>query len=297
MHCLISGGSGFIGSALCRSLVADGHRVTVLTRNSARARPRLPAEVHLIERVDDMDDAADAVVNLAGQNLASGRWTHARKHEFLASRIGVTKHLVRWMAAEERKPGVLVSGSAVGWYGPSGDEPLDEDAESGEDFSAHLCRDWENEARVAEGLGVRVCMLRTGIVLDRDGGALKQMLPPFRLGIGGPMGDGRQWMSWIARADLVALIRWLIDRGDVRGPVNGTAPTPVRNADFAGALGRALGKPAGLRTPGFALKLLFGEMADILLTGQRVVPNRALAGGFAFRYAELAPALEAILAT
>ena len=294
MHCLISGGSGFIGSALCRSLVADGHRVTVLTRNSARARRRLPAEVHLIERLDAAT-AVDAVVNLAGENLASGRWTAARKHEFVASRIGTTKHLIRWIEAEEQRPRVLVSGSAVGWYGALGDEVVSEDDEWGDDFSAHLCRDWEAEARSAEPLGVRVCVLRTGIVLDRDGGALAQMLLPFRLGFGGPLGSGRQWMSWVARADLVSLIRWLIDNESASGPFNGTAPVPVTNAEFAQTLARTLQRPALLRMPAFALKLLLGEMADIVLTGQRVVPKRATGMGFAFRYPQLAPALAAIL--
>jgi hypothetical protein len=190
---------------------------------------------------------------------------------------------------------VLVSGSAVGWYGPRDDEELGEDAEPGGDFSAQLCRGWEAEAIKAEALGLRVCRVRTGIVLDAGGGALAKMLPPFRFGIGGRMGDGRQWMSWIARADLVAMIRWLIDSDAASGAFNGTAPAPETNAGFARALGRALHRPAALPTPAFALRLLFGEMADLLLTGQRVVPRRALAQGFAFRFPRLGPALEAIV--
>jgi uncharacterized protein (TIGR01777 family) len=295
MHYLITGGSGFIGSALCRSLTADGHRVTVLTRNIARARQRVPDAALLIDRLDFAQDV-DAVVNLAGENLADGRWTAARKREFLASRIGTTKRLLDWIARRDRAPAVLVSGSAIGWYGPRGDEELDEDAEIGTDFSAHLCRDWEAEARKAEAFGVRVCLLRTGIVLDNDGGALKQMLLPFRFGLGGPMGSGRQWMSWIARADLVVLIRWLVDNAGASGAYNGTAPAPVTNAEFAKTLGKALHRPALLRAPAFALKLLFGEMSDLLLTGQRVVPARASAAGFVFRYPALQPALAAILA-
>jgi len=295
MHHLITGGSGFIGSALCRSLVADGHRVTVLTRDIERARGRVPEAVFLIDRLDFAENI-DAVVNLAGENLAGGRWTAARKHEFVGSRIGTTKRLLDWIDRQDSAPAVLVSGSAIGWYGPRGDEELDEDADIGNDFSAHLCRDWEAEASKAEALGVRVCCVRTGIVLGADGGALKKMLLPFRAGIGGRMGSGRQWMSWITRADIVALIRWLIDHDSASGAYNGTAPAPVTNAEFARALGAALNRPTLLPTPASALKLLFGEMADILLTGQRVVPRRAMAEGFAFKYPELSAALSAVLA-
>ena len=295
MHHLITGGSGFIGSALCRSLIADGHRVTVLTRDIERARTRVPEAVFLIDRLDFAEDVG-AVVNLAGENLAGGRWTSARKHEFVGSRIGTTKRLLDWIERQERAPGVLVSGSAIGWYGPAGDEELDEDADAGNDFSAHLCRDWEAEAVKAEALGVRVCRLRTGIVLGTEGGALRKMLLPFRAGIGGRMGSGRHWMSWIARADIVALIRWLIDHDSARGAYNGTAPAAVTNAEFARALGAALHRPTVLPTPAFALRLLFGEMADILLTGQRVVPKRATAEGFKFKYPELPSALSSVLA-
>ena len=294
MHYLITGGSGFIGSALCRSLSADGHRVTVLTRDIVRARGRVPQAVFVVDRLDFAQDI-DVIVNLAGENLASGRWTAARKHEFVASRIGMTKHLLNWIDRQDSAPAVLVSGSAIGWYGPCGDEELDEDADLGNDFSAHLCRDWEAEAIKAEALGVRVCRVRTGIVLGVDGGALKQMLLPFRLGIGGRMGSGRQWMSWIAREDIVALIRWLVDNASARGAYNGTAPMPVTNAEFARTLGAALHRPALLPAPAFALKMLLGEMADILLTGQRVVPKRATAEGFEFRYPDLASTLSAIL--
>jgi uncharacterized protein (TIGR01777 family) len=294
VHYLITGGSGFIGSALSRSLAADGQRVTVLTRNIARARPRLPGGVALIERLDAAGDV-EAVVNLAGENLATGRWTPARKREFVDSRIGMTRRVVDWMASLKQRSRVLVSGSAIGWYGPRGDEQLAEDAKPGDDFSAHLCRDWEGAAREADELGVRVCLLRTGIVLDNDGGPLKQMLLPFRFGLGGPMGDGRQWMSWVAREDIVALIRWLVDNAAAHGAYNGTAPSPVTNAEFARTLGAALHRPALLSTPAFALKILFGEMADILLTGQRVVPTRATAAGFEFKYADLTSALAAIL--
>ncbi|TLY47509.1 MAG: TIGR01777 family protein [Gammaproteobacteria bacterium] len=294
MHILVTGGSGFIGSAFCRALSADGVRATVLTRNISRARARLPTAVALVDRLQDAS-GVDAVVNLAGENLAAKRWTAARKHEFRASRLDTTRRLLDWIAAQPQRPRVLISGSAVGWYGPRGDEPLTEDAMPGGDFAAQLCLDWEAEAYRAQALGLRVCCLRTGIVLDQDGGALKQMLLPFRLGLGGPLGDGRQWMSWIARSDIVALVRWLIDNATASGAYNATAPAPVTNAQFASALGRALHRPAIMPMPGFALRLIVGEMAQMLLTGQRVLPRRAQAEGFRFRYAELPAALAAIL--
>ncbi|MEO8461203.1 MAG: TIGR01777 family oxidoreductase [Dokdonella sp.] len=294
MHTLITGGSGFIGRALCTSLVADRQRVTVLTRNIDRARSRLPADVTLIDRLDRARDV-DTVINLAGENLAAGRWTEARKRAFFESRIGTTQRVNAWIGSLSRRPSVLISGSAIGRYGPRGDEQLDENSAAGNDFSARLCAAWEAEALKAEALDVRVCCLRTGIVLGADGGALAKMLLPFRLGLGGPMGDGRQWMSWIARDDLVALIRWLMETSTAHGAFNGTSPRPVTNAEFAQALGRALHRPALLRTPAFALRLLFGEMADLLVRGQRVLPRRAIAQGFAFQYPGLTSALSALI--
>lgn len=294
VHYLITGGSGFIGSALSRALVADGERVSVLTRDVARARTRVPGAAACMDTLDDARDV-DVVVNLAGENLSNRRWTPALKQEFRDSRMGTTRRVLDWIAAAARKPRVLISGSAVGWYGPRGDEELSEDSAPGEDFAARLCRDWEAEACKAEALGVRVCRLRTGIVLDHDGGALQKMLLPFRLGLGGPIGTGRQWMSWIARADIVALIRWLAANEHAVGAYNGTAPSPVTNAEFARMLGHAVRRPAVLPMPAFALKLLLGEMAEMVLTGQRVLPKHASAAGFRFRYPELPAALAAIL--
>lgn len=294
MRILITGGSGFIGQALCRSLLADRDEVVVLTRDAQRARTRLPAEVALIERLRDAGEV-DAAVNLAGANLAGRRWTAARKQTIRESRLGTTRSLVDWMAAREHKPRVLVSGSAVGWYGARGDEALDEDAAPGSDLAAQLCRDWESEADAATVLGVRVCRVRTGIVLDADGGALAKMLLPFRLGLGGRFGDGRQWMSWIARADIVGLILWLIRTESAHGAYNATAPAPVTNADFSAALAAALHRPALLPVPAFALRAMLGEMADLLLTGQRVMPVRAQAQGFRFRYSDLFSVLRQIV--
>ncbi len=299
MHILITGGTGFIGRELIRQLRHDEHEVTVLTRNVSSAGSRLPAGTRVRDDLAPLE-AVDAVVNLAGENLGAARWNTARKQAFRASRIGTTRRLNDWMASLAKPPGVLVSGSAIGWYGPHGDEPLTENLTTpGTDFSAELCRDWEAEAAKAAALGVRVCTLRTGIVLGRSegriAGALAQMLPPFKLGAGGPMGSGRQWMSWIHLNDEVALIRWLIDTLTASGAYNGTAPEPATNADFAKALGRAVHRPAVLPMPGFMLKLVVGEMAEILLTGQRVLPQKSLDQGFKFRFATLDSALQDVI--
>ena len=292
MHVLVTGGTGFIGRPLCARLHEVGHRVSVLTRTPDRAR--LPG-AHCVDQLEQVD-AVDAVVNLAGASLFDRRWTPAYKRVLRTSRIGGTRRLLAWMAQQSRPPQVLVSGSAIGWYGPRQDTVLDETARPGEDFSAQLCRDWEAEAWQADTLGVRTCLLRTGIVLDRDGGALAKLLLPFRLGVGGPLGDGRQWMSWIYREDLVRLILWLIEHDAARGAFNGTAPVPVINRDFARTLGKVLHRPALLPTPGIALRLALGEMAGLLLSGQRVLPAAALAAGFDYRHPELEGALRASLA-
>lgn len=293
MRYLITGGTGFIGRALCASLAADRHEITVLTREPARARERLRADVRIARQLHEIADI-QAVINLQGENLTAHRWTETRKLAFRSSRIGFTRELVEWMAQLGKPPEVLVSGSAVGWYGDRGDEVLTETAEPGSDFAAQLCRDWEAEAQRAEALGVRVCRLRTGIVLDHDGGALAKMLPAFKLGGGGPLGSGTQWMSWITREDLVRLIRWLVD-ARVRGAFNGTAPQPVRNREFARALGRRLHRPAVLPMPAFVLRALFGEMSELLLGSQRVLPDAARASGFSFRHETLSAAFDAVL--
>lgn len=295
MHVLITGGSGFIGTALCRALLARGDGLTVLTRSAARAGARLPAAVCCIENLAHAAPA-DAVVNLAGENLGDGRWSAARKQRFVDSRVQTTRRLIDWMQTGQR-PQVLVSGSAIGWYGARGDEELGENAPPGRpnEFSAQLCRAWEAEALQAEALGVRTCLLRIGIVLERDGGSLQQMLLPFRMGLGGVMGSGAQWMSWIHRDDLVGLILWLIDTPQAQGAYNGTAPQPVRHREFVRTLARTLHRPAFMPLPAPALRLLLGEMAGLVLEGQRVLPRRALRGGYAFRYPDLASALGAIL--
>ncbi|MBD9369754.1 TIGR01777 family oxidoreductase [Xanthomonas sp. XNM01] len=294
MDVLVTGGTGFIGRPLCARLLADGHRVTVLSRSPARFAAAMP-QVRLVDRLETAG-RAEAVVNLAGEGLSDGRWTAARKRRFRQSRLDTTARLHDWIAAQPgaQRPRVLVSGSAIGFYGDRGDTALDETATPGDDFAAQLCRDWEAQALRVAALGPRVCLLRTGIVLAADGGALARMLPPFRLGAGGRFGDGRHWMSWIHRDDLVALVAWLL-QGDLHGPFNGTAPEPVRNDAFVRELAGALHRPALLPLPATALRLAFGEMADLLLASQRVLPQRAQQAGFAFRHPGLAEALQEIL--
>lgn len=292
---LITGGTGFIGGALCARMLADGWRVDVLTRDASRARRSLPDAAGAVEDCRDLDTMPDAIVNLAGENLGGGRWSERRKREFVDSRVGVTEHVVDYIADSETGPEVLVSGSAVGYYGARGDEEIGEDEPPGDEFQSELCRKWEVAAKRAEEYGVRVCLVRTGVVLDAGGGALQQMLLPFKLGLGGPLGDGRQWMPWIHRLDLLCAIRFLIDHEECRGPYNGTAPNPATNKEFSKALGRALHRPAIARMPGPVLRLALGEMADILLTGQRVVPKRLLEAGFRFEFPNLDAALADIV--
>ncbi len=295
MHVLVTGGTGFIGQALSPLLLDSGHSLTLLSRSPARAARDFP-QARVIEQLVQCDQA-DAVINLAGEPLADGRWSARRKQDFRDSRIGTTEDLLAWIEAQPagQRPKAMVSGSAIGYYGARNDRALDEQAPPGDDFAAMLCRDWEAVAQRAEGMGLRVARLRIGVVLDRQGGALARMLPPFRMGAGGPMGDGFQWMSWVHRHDLARLLVWLLERSEASGAYNGTAPTPVRNREFASTLGKVLKRPALLTTPAIALKLLFGEMSTLLLSGQRVVPKRALAEGFEFQYPQLEPALRAIL--
>lgn len=287
MDVVMTGGTGFIGRALCEQLLSHGHAVCVLSRAPARAR--LPG-ARCVGTLDEVGPV-DAVVNLAGASLSQRRWTAARKRLLRDSRLSSTRRLVAWMAQQSRPPAVLVSASAIGYYGPRGDELLDERAAPGSDFGAELCRDWEHEAQQASALGVRVCRLRIGVVLGQGGGALAQMLPAYRLGLGGAMGDGRQWMSWIQREDLLRLMLWALDNPAVHGAFNATAPQPVRNREFATALAAALRRPALLPLPAWALRLGFGEMSGLLLQGQRVLPAAAQTAGFEFHYPSLAGAL------
>ena len=280
MRIVLSGGTGFLGRPLAAALTAAGHRTVVLPR----AQTGWGNEI----------DGAGAVVNLAGEPIAARRWSDGHKARILDSRLQVTRTIVNAIRDAASPPAVFISGSAVGYYGPLRDEIVTEDAPPGSDFLASVCAQWEAEAMRAAGRARVVCV-RTGLALERDGGALPQMLPPFKFGVGGPVGSGRQYWPWIHRDDWIALVRWAIDTPSVTGPVNATAPSPVTNAEFARALGRALHRPAFMPAPAFALRLLLGEMADaLLLSGQRAVPAKAQGLGFTFRYSQLDDALRAI---
>lgn len=304
MRIVVAGGTGFIGRRLCERLATGGHTVTVLSRDPVAARARLTGAVTIVPwqglggRDEELARAlaqADAVINLAGAPIAERRWTPAVKDTLCRSREGTTSAIVTALGELNRRPELLINASAVGYYGPRGAEELTEDSPSGNGFLASLCRAWEGAARAAERWGVRVVIPRIGMVLGRGGGALARMLPVFRLGLGGPLGRGTQWVSWIHLEDLIELVMFLMT-SDVRGPVNATAPHPVTNAEFARTLGRTLGRPASLPTPKFMMTLLFGEMAEeLLLTGQRAIPRRAQSLGFRFRFPFLSEALDDLL--
>lgn len=291
---LVIGGSGFIGRELCRQLLNASQHVIVLTRDVNKARRLLPASVELSDRLE-LVHPVDVVVNLAGESLAAKRWTAARKQILIASRVDTSVALNRWIGRLERPPRVIVSGSAIGWYGSTGDEPLDENAPAGIDFAARLCGAWEAAADDVPNAATRVVRLRTGLVLSRGGGALQKMMRLFKLGLGGKIGSGRQWMSWVHLEDIARLVIWLATSPQAKGAYNGTAPLPVTNEEFSQTLARELGRPCAVTTPAAALRLLLGEMASIVTTGQRVLPQRALKEGFTFRYATLADALHAEL--
>ena len=300
MKVVIAGGSGFLGRPLTAALVQDQHDVVVVGRGAAASLPRGARAVAWDPNGQTGPwateiDGAGAVVNLAGESIAGKRWTAVQKQRILDSRVQATRSLVAAIQAAAVPPSVFVSGSAVGYYGPRGDEAATEETPAGSDFLAHVCEQWEHEARRAESDRTRVARIRTGIVLEKDGGALPEMLPPFRFGAGGPVGSGRQYWPWIHRDDWVALVRWAIATPAASGAINATGPRPVTNAEFARALGRAMHRPAFMPAPGFALKLLLGEMAEaLLLSGQNAVPAKALRDGFQFRYNTVDEALGAI---
>ncbi|HEY6139647.1 MAG TPA: TIGR01777 family oxidoreductase [Thermoanaerobaculia bacterium] len=287
MNVVISGGSGFIGTPLVRALLARGDDAAVLSRHPAKVREGRGVGW---EAVNDAVRGADAIINLAGENVGEGRWTTARKERILQSRLGATRKLVDAMRAAPERKRVFVSASAVGYYGLHGDETLDENAPNGGGFLAEVTREWEAAAREGEAFA-RLVILRFGVVLG-PGGALAKMALPFRFGVGGRVGSGRQWMSWIDRDDAVRMILWALDNEAVRGVYNATSPEPATNRDFTRALGSAMHRPAIVPAPAFALRLLFGQMADeVLLGGQRVMPARAAREGFVFEVPNLPRAL------
>ncbi len=300
MKMIIAGGTGFLGRTLANRLVAEGHEVVILTRGSARAGG--VARARLVTWTPDGGagswaaeiDGADAVINLAGESIAGRRWSSPQKQRILDSRLGATRSLIEGIRRAAAPPPVLVSASAVGYYGPHADEIVTEATPAGSDFLAGVCVKWEAEASQV-GASTRLVCLRTGLVLDKTGGALPQMLLPFRFGVGGPVGSGHQYWPWIHYDDWLALVIWIIETPSTSGPLNATAPVPVSNADFARAVGRALSRPALLPTPAFALRLLLGEMADaLILSGQRALPAKAERLGFLFRYPRVDDAMRAI---
>lgn len=301
MKVVVSGGTGFIGRALCRSLVRQGMGVTVFSRNPLHGKAVLDPSVTIVEW-DGMTSgmwetelaSATAVINLAGAPIAEGRWTPKRKRLIVDSRVNATRLLVRAISRLTHKPRVLISASGIGFYGTSQDRLFDERNGPGSDFLADLCVSWEQVALAVQSAGVRTVCLRIGMVLDTDGGALAKMLPPFRAFVGGPIAPGTQWVSWIHRADLIGLIEWSLRNEQVSGPVNAVAPGPVTMRTFCKALGEVLSRPSWFPVPEFALRLVFGELASFLTTGQRVVPKVALEGGYQFRFPELDSALRSV---
>ncbi|WP_022952522.1 TIGR01777 family oxidoreductase [Leucothrix mucor] len=297
-HILLTGGSGFIGQQLVPTLLNAGHTITIFTRNPKKTSAIFQQQVATIDNLDDLteDDHFDAVINLAGQGIGDQRWTDTVKQQLRDSRLITTADLVEYLKRAKQKPEVFISGSAIGVYGLHGDEKLDEQASGDDSFSSKLCRDWEAQAAEAEALGIRCCYLRTGVVLGKNGGALSKMLPPFKMALGGPMGSGQQWMSWVHMDDLVCAILYTLETPSIKGPVNGTAPNPVTNKEFSKILGAALNRPAIIPMPEFVLKLMMGEMAEeLLLSGQRVVPAKLTQSGFEFKYPHLDGALRDII--
>jgi uncharacterized protein (TIGR01777 family) len=300
MRITLTGATGRLGGRLVRALQERGDEVTVLSRDPDRARRRLGAvEAHAWDPGAGPAPAAalagsEAVVHLAGEDLAQ-RWNDDSRRRILESREIGTRNLVAGIGAADPRPAALVSASAVGWYGDRGDQIVDEDAPAGDDFAARVCATWEREAQAAEPLGVRVVRVRTGVVLDAGGGALEKMLPPFKLGVGGPVAGGRQYVPWVHHEDVVGVYLRAIHDPAWSGPVNATAPAPVTNRELSKALGRALHRPAMAPVPGLAVKLLYGEMASLVLTGQRAVPRRTLELGYEFRHADLDEALRSVL--
>jgi hypothetical protein len=300
MRVVVAGGSGLIGRALCAELVAGKREVVVLSRrpDTVRGLPGVRVERwdgRSSEGWQALADGAEAIVNLAGENIGAGRWTKERKRRILESRLDSCRAVLEACEGARPRPRVLVQASAVGYYGPRGDEPVTEQAGPGEDFLARTCREWEAATVRVEELGVRRALVRTGIVLSTEGGALPRMLLPFRLFVGGPLGSGRQGFPWLHLADEARAIRFLIDHQTARGAFNLTAPNPPSNREFCRALGRAMRRPSWLPAPAFALRLLLGEMSSLILDGQRAVPERLEHAGFEFKFGRLEGALADLL--
>lgn len=301
MRVIITGGTGLIGRPLAASLARDGHEVIVLSRNPA-ATTGIPKGVQVVawdgrsaQGWGQLADGAGGIVNLAGASLAEGRWTADRKAEIVDSRVNAGQAVVEAITAARDKPAVLIQSSAVGYYGPRGTEIIAEDAPPGKDFAAGVCVRWEDSTKAVEALGVRRAIIRTGIVLSAEGGALPRMLLPYKFFAGGKIGSGTQGFPWIHMDDEVGAIRFLIDNPQANGPFNLTAPNPPTNAEFTQAVGKAMGRPAAIPAPSFAMKMAFGEMSTVLLEGQRAAPKKLLAMGYKFRFTDPVAALRDVL--
>ncbi len=303
MRILITGGTGFIGAPLSRRLAEKGHEVVVLSMKNEKISPDLSDYISYVPYDYGISSqlppaflsAFDAVVNLAGEPIFSGRWTREKKRDILSSRLYITRQIVNGLEnINDQKTRTLVNASAVGYYGPTGSEKIDETAEPGDDFLANVCRRWEMEAKRAEESGVRTVLIRTGIVLGKDGGALLEMAKPYKFFLGGPIGPGDQYLSWIHLDDIVNLYIFALENPDMKGPYNATASNPVTMNEFSRVLGKVLDKPSAVRAPDFALQLLLGETATIITTGQRVIPARLSETEFTFKHTLIYPALKDI---
>lgn len=294
---LLTGGTGLIGRAIVRKLLDNGHQLFILSRNTDKVRRMFDEKVIAINDLQQIPAAQkiDIVINLAGAPIANKRWTDKQKRNLRDSRIMLTEQLISWFHQRSQKPSALISGSAVGWYGDQQTELITEHSDYRDDFAHRLCEDWEQTALQANALGIRVAIVRTGLVIAKDGGFLDKMLLPFKLGLGGPIADGRQYMPWIHIDDIRDLFIFLAEHASASGVFNGTAPAPVSNQLFSQTLAAALGRPAFFRIPACVLKATLGEMASLLLGGQRAIPEKALTAGFSFQYTELRPALDAVL--
>ena len=302
MRIVLSGGTGFIGSALLKRLKEEGHSTILLTRN-LEAGKRFSGDFVTVAPWDgksvgawaDYISGADAVVNLAGEPIVGKRWTNYQKARIIGSRLEATKAITSAITQSRKKPQVLVNASAIGYYGHVEKSDVTELHPKGRGFLGDTCEQWEEAARTAERWGVRVVRLRIGIVLEKDGGALQKMIPPFQFFMGGPLGSGCQWVSWVHRDDLVSIILFALEHPDLSGPVNAVSPHPVTMKEFCASLGKAMDRPSWAPVPSFVLRILLGEMSEVLLTGQRVMPKKLESSGYTFRYPNLGGALEAIL--
>lgn len=291
---LITGGTGFIGQVLCPALIRKGYQLTVLSRKAESDVKALCGRVSAISALTDIpaEQTFSGVINLAGEGIADKRWTESRKQTLRDSRIALSRELVTILLSRETLPEVVISGSAVGYYGAQGDQPVNEDTEPHDEFAHQLCRDWEHAVSPLANKGVRLCLSRTGVVVGANGGFLKRMALPFKLGLGGRIGSGHQYMPWVHRDDVVGAIVWMLENPQASGAYNVVSPSPVTNREFTRTLGQVLHRPVLFPVPEVVLKLALGEMSDLLLTGQRAVPERLLAEGYSFEWPELAPALK-----